>query len=86
MKGDFQHDEGDGRTWIFNDLFSYLRPSEYLETLNSANLKKEYVSGMIEKRALKFEKMYPEYFSQLRKGSDYMSLIITGMTIIFRKK
>lgn len=86
IKGDFQHDEGDGRTWIFNDLFSYLRPSEYLETLNSANLKKEYVSGMIEKRALKFEKMYPEYFSQLRKSSDYMSLIITGMTIIFRKK
>ena len=85
-QGDFMHDEGDGRTWIFNDLFSYLKPSEYMEKLSAVSLKKEYVSGMIEKRALNFKETFPERFSELIKKVDEENLIITGMTTIYRKK
>ena len=31
--GEFIHNEGEGRTWIYNDLFSYLKPKEYLDEL-----------------------------------------------------
>lgn len=85
-QGDFKHDEGDGRTWIFNDLFSYLRSSEYMTKLSAVNLEKEYVSVIIDKRALKFKEKFPERFDELKANVDEEDLIITGMTTIYRKK
>lgn len=85
-RGEFMHDEGDGRTWIFNDLFSYLKSSEYMEKLSAVHLKKEYVSAMIEKRALNFKKTFPEKFDELTEKVNEEDLIITGMTTIYRKK
>ena len=83
--GEFEHDEGDGRTWIYNDLFSYLHPKQYLIILEKHNLKKEYLSFLLEKRSLEFKRQEPEKFSQLEKKYSEESLIVTGMTIVFRR-
>ena len=85
-QGEYKHHENDGRTWLYNDLFSYLKPHDYLDKLNNNNLFKEYVSGMIENRALNFKKKFPQDFEKLKTVTDEQSLILTGMTIIYRKK
>lgn len=83
--GEFNHDENDGRTWIYNDQFSRLKPIEYLDFLKDFNFKKEYVSGIIEKKALEFSKKFNKNFLKLLDINSFEDLIITGMTIIYRK-
>ena len=83
--GEFNHDENDGRTWIYNNQFSKLKPNEYLDFLKDINFKKEYVSGIIEKKALVFYKKFNEKFLKLLVRNSFEDLIITGMTIIYRK-
>jgi len=83
--GEFNHDENDGRTWINNDQFSKLKPFDYLDNLNVCGFKREFVSGIIEEKAIEFSKKFDKKFKLLLKSHPYLALIITGMTIIYKK-
>lgn len=85
-KGPFVHHEGDGRTWFYNDLFSYLTPQQYLKTLRSHGLNELYVSCLIDQRAIDFSKNYPDKFKSLLSKHEPADLFITGMTVIYDNK
>lgn len=82
---EFSHSEEDGRTWIYNNLFSYLRPLEYLDTLERVGFKKTYVSCVLEQQAIIFKKKFPDIFKLLQQNNSFEDLIIGGMTIIYEK-
>ena len=84
--GEFNHAEDDGRTWIKNNLFSYLKPKEYIEKLENVKFHKKYISVILEQRAISFKKEFPEKFQELKDKFGLENLIITGMTIIYVKK
>mgnify|MGYP006420646543 CR=1 FL=1 len=72
--GEFTHDEGDGRTWIYNDLFSYLKPKEYLDELTQMGFKASYSSAIIDPRALSFKNKYPQEYEKLIKKYKFSDL------------
>lgn len=84
--GEFSHSEHDGRTWIKNNLFSYLKPKEYLAILDRNKLIRKYTSCVIDSRSLKYRAMYPDVFSVLARKFEENTLLISGMTIIYAKK
>jgi len=83
--GEFNHNEEDGRTWINNNLFSYLKPKEYIDKLEMAGFYKKFTSALLEPRAIEFSKKYKEEFSKLEKTIDKENMLIKGMTIIYGK-
>ena len=83
--GDFNHSEDDGRTWIYNNLFSYLKAKDYLKKLRDFGFKPVYSSCILEKRAIIFQKKYPKKFEVLCSKYGRENLLITGMTIICEK-
>lgn len=82
--GEFAHSEDDGRTWGKHDLFSYLRPSEYLSALKAAGFSKLHLGVVIEPRAIRCLREYPDIRQDLQ-GIEELDLLITGMTVIYRK-
>lgn len=83
--GTFSHSEHDGRTWIKNGLFSYMRPTQYIEAMEKAGFHREYVALIIEPRAIKCLSENSALASKLLNKHDKFDLIVTGMTIIYRK-
>ena len=83
--GQYDHDPNDGRTWIYNDLFSYLKPLEYSRILTDVGFSKQFVSAIIEPRALMYRKKFPDLFEVLNAKHGIENLIVTGMTVIFKK-
>jgi ubiquinone/menaquinone biosynthesis C-methylase UbiE len=83
--GDFSHSEHDGRTWIQNNLFSYLKPKEYLDILTNQELYKLFVSCTIDERAVQYKKLYPKIYNELVEKFQEENLLISGMTIIYKK-
>lgn len=84
-KGRFQHLEHDGRTWINNQMFSYLKPKEYVEKLHQAGFEKLHLGVVIEPRAIRFLKENQEQRNKLMEKAAEFDLIVTGMNIIFRR-
>jgi ubiquinone/menaquinone biosynthesis C-methylase UbiE len=83
--GKFLHSENDGRTWIKNDLFSYLKPKEYLVQLEEVGFRLNYSSAIIDPRAIEFKKRFPHKYKILRKDCNFSDLAISGMTILCTK-
>jgi SAM-dependent methyltransferase len=83
--GDQRHSEHDGRTWIEHDLFSRLTPLEYLSCLAEAGFERLFFSAMIEPRAVKFLARFPDLCARLLSGRNRLDLLVTGMTVIYRK-
>lgn len=81
----FGHSEDDGRTWIENNLFSYLRPYEYINLLEKNNFKRICTRVLIEPNALKCFSSRPDIKEKLLKEYSLMDLLITGMSIFFHK-
>lgn len=81
----FGHSEDDGRTWIENNLFSYLRPSDYIHLLEKTNFKKIFTKVLIEPNALKCLKKRSDIKEKLLNQYLLMDLLITGMSIFFKK-
>jgi len=84
--GEFSHSEHDGRTWIKNNLFSYLKPKEYLGTLKNKGLVSLYSSCTIDEKTVAYQKTYPEKYQELSQKFDEENLLVSGMTIIYAKK
>lgn len=82
--GDFSHDEHDGRTWIENDLFSKLRPQEYLDLLNSVGFTKRFVSCIVDPNAYQCLKN-PGLKGKLSPLGTYDDFVISAMTVIYEK-
>lgn len=82
--GDFSHDEHDGRTWIENDLFSKLRPQEYLDLLSSAGFKKRFISCIVDPKAYQCLEN-EELKIKLSSLGTYDDFIISAMTVIYEK-
>jgi SAM-dependent methyltransferase len=83
--GEFSHSEHDGRTWITNDLFSYLRPNEYMNELNKAGFEKLFLGIILEPRAVQCLADNPTLRTKLLEKNNEFNLIVTGMIIIFKK-
>jgi len=82
--GDFNHSEDDGRTWIKNKLFSYLKPQQYLDFLESNGFTKVFTSVIIDKRAEYCLNNNDELSSKLLSNFDEIDLLISGMTIVYK--
>lgn len=82
--GPYKHDEDDGRTWVYNNLFSKLTPREYYEVFSMVGLEVIYDQLLIDPRAYKQMKTRKDVFHAM--GMDYFDNIISAMTVICRKK
>lgn len=82
--GEYIHSEHDGRTWIKHDLFSRLKPREYLEYLEMAGFERLFVSAIIDPNTcvcLKNSNLHERLLSQF----DLLDIQVSGMSIIFQK-
>lgn len=82
--GSYHHNEDDGRTWITHDLFSHLKPREYLEKIEQQPFKRYFVASIIDPRAVKCLSHPP--LTEKLKPYNEIDLITSGMTIIYAKK
>lgn len=83
--GPYTHSEDDGRTWIYNNLFSRMKPTEYLTSLQDSGFKRVYVAAMIDPRALKFLRHSPFKDLLKNKYKEY-DLKICSLSLIYRKE
>lgn len=83
--GERAHSEHDGRTWIEHDLFSRLRPVEYLDRLHAAGFKRRFVGAIIDPRVVAFLKQHPEKAQCLLARHSVLDLVVSGMTVIFQR-
>ena len=83
--GEHQHSEHDGRTWIEHDLFSYLKPDEYLNNLEQVGFEKQLVGAIAEPRAVDLLAKNSELKRLLLSNHRIIDLIVTAMTIIYKK-
>ena len=79
------HSEDDGRTWIKENLFSYLRPQEYVDLLEKSGFQRLTVGAIVEPRAVAYAKKNTEEWNKLMDKHDTLDLILTGMTVIYQK-
>ncbi|MDA9297872.1 class I SAM-dependent methyltransferase [Pseudomonadales bacterium] len=84
--GEHNHDSNDGRTWVYNKLFSYYKPTDYINSLEDLGFKFLWKSVILEPRAIKFLNMFQDKkVKLLNKDITYEDLVITGMTVIIIK-
>ncbi len=84
-KGPFQHSEDDGRTWVFHGLFSYLGASDYVRIFEGSGFKRELMGVVIDPRAVEFLSRFPGRRDELLKRYSYLDLVVSTMTMIYRK-
>ena len=75
----------EGRSWTRYKLFSYLRPTDYIETLSKAGLEKQFIGVLIEPHAVRCLRRYESLRSVLLNNNEERDLLIGGMTVIYRK-
>ncbi|HYF97563.1 MAG TPA: class I SAM-dependent methyltransferase [Coxiellaceae bacterium] len=79
------HSEHDGRTWIEHDLFSRLLPKQYLDCLTRAGFERVFVAAIIDPRAVQYLQQNPKEAQTLQQRYTLLDLLVTGMTIIYRR-
>ena len=82
-KGPYVHDEDDGRTWIKNNLFSFLKPHEYINYIQNAGFTKIYNRALLSEKALKLYKT--NKLSPILQKNKIQDILIFGMVIIYSK-
>ncbi|BEI32945.1 class I SAM-dependent methyltransferase [Polynucleobacter sp. HIN5] len=83
--GDYTHNEHDGRTWIYSNMFSYLVAEEYIEKLEEQGFQQLHLSCSIDPGTIKFLKKYPIKTRLLLSKYKKSDLLIAGLTIIYKK-
>lgn len=79
------HSEHDGRTWIRHDLFSRLRTTEYLACLDAAGFQREFVSAIVDPRAIEALRSSAALRASLLQTHPLRELVVCGMTVIVRR-
>lgn len=82
--GQQEHSEHDGRTWIDNDLFSRLKPVQYLQYLDEAGFKRLFVAEIIDPSAVECLD-HPDFDRSPLDGVNDHDLRVSGMTIIYQR-
>lgn len=76
----------DARYWAIQQIFSYLKPEEYLQAF-APWFDFELTLGMINEQALLFRAARPDLWQQLlRAGLRESDLLIGALTVILKKK
>lgn len=83
--GVFSHNEDDGRTWIFNNLFSYLRPIDYIKSLEKFNFRKKFLQIILDERIDNYINNVEDYQQIIEKYGEE-NVLISGLSIIYSKK
>lgn len=82
----FGAEASDSRYWAIQQIFSYLKPQEYLETF-APYFDIVLKLGMISDQAVSFRRAHPSLWqSLLGQGLRESDLLIGSMTLILRKK
>lgn len=68
------------------DLFSYLRPVEYLSAFANADFERLFCGVLIEPKAVRCLKEYPDMRARLLKENTEIDLITDGMIVIYKRK
>lgn len=82
--GPYSHSEHDGRTWIAHDLFSRLKPREYLAALKFAGFERLFVGAVIDPLS-RYCLRDPVTRSKLLAKAELLDLQVSAMSIIYRK-
>lgn len=83
--GPYKGDQDDSRLWIYNDLFSYLKPDEYLHVIEN-NFSTLWTSVLLDHRAIQFTKSETEKTEKLiGSGLTIEEILVSGMSIIAKK-
>jgi len=83
--GDFAHSEDDGRTWVENGLFSYLKIWEYLCLLRDAGFTVMHLGIVLDPRGIKCLTANAAVRGQLLTLAEELDLIATSMCVIAGK-
>lgn len=83
--GPFATEEDDGRTWIKENLFSYLRFDQYVECLEKQKLQRLFCGVEISSEAVKCLNLNLNVKEKLLETYRFMDLIIKGMVLIYQK-
>jgi hypothetical protein len=83
--GEFSHSEADGRTWIKNNMFSYLTPKQYLAALADAGFERVHLGVVLEPRAEECLRRNPELKARLTAELSEFDLLAKGMSVAYRK-
>lgn len=79
------HSEDDGRTWIKNGMFSYLKPAGYLKVIADAGFERRHVGLLLEPKAVASLASQPALRAKLLKEHSIVDLLTYGMTVVFQK-
>jgi SAM-dependent methyltransferase len=79
-------DAEEGNHWISQDLFSKLKPDEYLSILDNTGLKRTCVIAVHDRNAGRFEREYPQKFESLLSHNSRLDLSTLGMVTIYQNK
>lgn len=79
------HSEHDGRTWIEHDLFSRLKPTEYLTHIADSGFSRAFVSAIIDPRAVHALQVSASLRETLLSKHPLRDLLVCGMTVIARR-
>jgi SAM-dependent methyltransferase len=79
-------DAEEGNHWIDEGLFSKLRPTEYLESLDGAGLKRISVIAIHNRKAAQFERDSREDFKTLLEQHSRLDLSTLAMVTIYQNK
>jgi len=83
--GEISHSENDGRTWVKNNMFSYLAPQEYLAALADAGFEKVHLGVVLEPRATECLRRNPELKARLTDEFSEFDLLVKSLIIVHRK-
>lgn len=84
--GTQEHSEHDGRTWIEHDLFSRLKPDQYLSCMKAAGFDVRFHSAIIDPRAVQALQGQPTLRKELLQQNALRDLLVCGMTIIATRR
>ncbi|MFC1488294.1 class I SAM-dependent methyltransferase [Thermodesulfobacteriota bacterium] len=80
-------DMADGRVWILQKLFSYLKPAEYVDAfLQYFDIL--FLRVHLSPKAIKFRKEYPDLYDQMvdKRGLLPTDPLVSGMEVFLKKK
>jgi SAM-dependent methyltransferase len=84
--GPYRHDPDDGRTWVENDLFSRLRPAEYMQIIEE-KFEVLFTAAIINPNGPRFMREHPSKAAQvLQVCPNGVDSLIAGMSVIAKIK
>jgi SAM-dependent methyltransferase len=82
-KGEYRHHEyEDGRTWVNNGLFSYLKIHQYLEVIRDAGFVWKYRGLVVDPKGLSWLKRHPDGRKKLLEQTSELDLVCGAVCMV----